>query len=482
MLFGLEKNHLSKGVLLALLVVAAICIIGISSNIARAEGVAPSVKISKNTVEKEDFSKNLKYWVTTVTVDGFSAKHPILVEYTVVPNPTAKDWKKAGEIAPGEKQLSLDVLKEEKLDTYNLQVRACEKTGEAIEEEKTAKDEKAETEPSGSVMKEPTTESQMVKNDSLTENLGAKESGWITDDKENIQVGSVKGNFAPMQATVSRIYSYKTNAKNIRRGREYRYPKILINTNEKYLTEYRYRLDGGRWTGWVKLPPQSADHHFEKLRNLERKVYGRYKMDIETRWIDRENGKEVKGVATKSGKTITLGSRKIDFGQLAVKQVRKYKGARYYGGGESRYRIDCSGLVLKAWQPFGVNLYHKSDTQVHTYWRYCGRQRGLRTRGVRFRTVAKATNRAYKSLNKARPGDVLYWKARRRGGWSHVAIYTGYRNGKHYIIDSETAYGTYNCKPGVTEHPIGDYGRYSRGAHRVRGAEKKQLDKIVRYY
>ena len=91
MLFGLEKNHLSKGVLLALLVVAAICIIGLSSNIARAEGVAPSVKISKNTVEKEDFSKNLKYWVTTVTVDGFSAKHPILVEYTVVPNPTAKD-------------------------------------------------------------------------------------------------------------------------------------------------------------------------------------------------------------------------------------------------------------------------------------------------------------------------------------------------------------------------------------------------------
>lgn len=376
MLFASEKNHLFKGFLLALVITIAVLMAVVTANAAKAEGTETGLKkvnIEKS-IEKTDFSKNLKYWIPTIELKGFSAEHPVLVEYTVTPNPTEEDWKVAGELKPGETKFSLDCLKKEKLDYYNLQVRVCEITGETIDEENAAKaeiEEKAGTESAGSIVKEPTTESQLVKNEDSTKKLAARNSGWITADVESIQVGSVEGDYAPLKTTVSRTYSYKTNAKNIRRGREYRYPQILVNTHGTYLTEYRYRLNGGRWSGWVMLPRQSAGHQFEKLQNLERKVYGRYIMDIEARWIDTKEN--VKGVATRSSKTVILGSRKIDFGKLAVKQARKYKGARYYGGGESRYRIDCSGLVLKAWKPFGVNLYHKSDTQVHSYWTYCGR-------------------------------------------------------------------------------------------------------------
>lgn len=287
----------------------------------------------------------------------------------------------------------------------------------------------------------------------------------------------------PALSVAKSVKVRKVSTNNIRKGKEYRCPKIVFDQKSEfqkkaentYQIQYRYKIGDGSWSAPVTLDGETG---YVYPSALEKVKYKRYTLTVQARWADEDDFGEWETASEQKA----FGWKKIDFGTEAVKQARKYLGAKYHGGGTSKSRIDCSGLVLKAWQPFGVNLYHKSDTQVYGKWRYCGIERGLKSRKVRYKVIANKKNKAYKSISKAKPGDVLYWKSNRRGGWSHVAIYTGCVDGKHYMIDSETAYTRHNSKPGVTEHEIGDYGKYSRGSHRVNGVGKNQLDRIVRYY
>ncbi len=269
----------------------------------------------------------------------------------------------------------------------------------------------------------------------------------------------------------------QANLKNIRKGRNLTIPVLIFTPSDQYKSEFQYYVKG---TGMDWTQPETVwpGESSVTLTALGKLPYAKYRVTIRMRRVCGETVGAWKTVTVKR----SFGYEAIDYGALAVNEARKYIGARYWAGMESRQFTDCSGLVKMAWKPFGVRLWHKSDCQVNAHFNYGGTDRGLAAQGVRFKVIADKPNKAYKSLKRARPGDVLYWKGS-PGHWSHVAIYSGYRKGRHWIIDCETAYWAYGgCAPGVTEHPIGDYGKYNKGRFRVRGAGKKQLDKIVRYY
>ena len=82
--------------------------------------------------------------------------------------------------------------------------------------------------------------------------------------------------------------------------------------------------------------------------------------------------------------------------EQVVRRALAQVGDNYGAGGEGPNVFDCSGLVIYAWRPFGVDLEHYSRAQY------------------------EATERI--SLKDARPGDLAFYF---ENGAHHVAIYIG---------------------------------------------------------
>lgn len=88
-------------------------------------------------------------------------------------------------------------------------------------------------------------------------------------------------------------------------------------------------------------------------------------------------------------------------GEDVVKEARKWIGARYRLGGESRRGVDCSGLTMQVYKKLGVSLPHWDDKQYR--------------KGTQ---VPKGQEK---------PGDLVFFNEHGRNV-SHVGIYAG--NGK----------------------------------------------------
>jgi cell wall-associated NlpC family hydrolase len=109
-------------------------------------------------------------------------------------------------------------------------------------------------------------------------------------------------------------------------------------------------------------------------------------------------------------------------GNAVVADARRYLGTPYVWGGETRAGMDCSGLTMVVYRDLGVQLPRTAAEQVHA--------------GTPVRDLAHA-----------HPGDLLFW-AYDNGDVHHVAIYTGTRAGKPWLIEAP--------QPGqrVSEQPV----------------------------
>lgn len=120
-------------------------------------------------------------------------------------------------------------------------------------------------------------------------------------------------------------------------------------------------------------------------------------------------------------------------GRDVVRKARTYKGKKYSWGTCTRTRMSCTCLTKKSFKPFG----HKLAMSEGKQWKY-------------------AKNRARKVIkNKSnlRPGDILFFKENgRRGGITHVGVYSGRGN----LVHSSAYFGK------VVESKL----RYINGFHR----------------
>lgn len=115
----------------------------------------------------------------------------------------------------------------------------------------------------------------------------------------------------------------------------------------------------------------------------------------------------------------------------AMASAKTQKGARYVWGAEGGYSrgYDCSGLVYWAYKQHGKTLPRVAHDQY-----------------VKSRKVSTANRK---------PGDLIF--IRMPGGRVyHVGIYTGFRDGKGWMINANT--GSYRGRK-VVEAPVIEYTR-----------------------
>lgn len=113
----------------------------------------------------------------------------------------------------------------------------------------------------------------------------------------------------------------------------------------------------------------------------------------------------------------------------ALSSARTQIGAKYVWGAEGGYSkgYDCSGLTYWAYRKHGKTLPRTAQEQYN-----------------------KSTKVA---ANSRRVGDLVFIKDS-RGRVYHVGIYTGYRNGKGWMVNANT--GSYRGRK-VVEAPIAEY-------------------------
>jgi cell wall-associated NlpC family hydrolase len=113
----------------------------------------------------------------------------------------------------------------------------------------------------------------------------------------------------------------------------------------------------------------------------------------------------------------------------AMASANTQKGARYVWGAEGGYSrgYDCSGLVYWAYKKHGKTLPRTAQQQYNASQKVAAKYR--------------------------KPGDLIFIRDA-RGHVYHVGIYTGYRNGKGWMVNANT--GSYRGRK-VVEAPVSEY-------------------------
>lgn len=100
--------------------------------------------------------------------------------------------------------------------------------------------------------------------------------------------------------------------------------------------------------------------------------------------------------------------------QFVLKEAYKYMGTPYQYGGTTKRGLDCSGLVINAYQPVGINMPRISRDQAKT-----GKE-------IRLREVKE--------------GDLVFFKTS-GANINHVGIVEKVTNGEVFFIHSSTSKG-----------------------------------------
>ena len=163
-------------------------------------------------------------------------------------------------------------------------------------------------------------------------------------------------------------------------------------------TKVNQQKNGGRWVRIGEYEMEAGDDHSVK--------FSRQTSGDEYVAADAVKVKKVSEAAParKASKgdgpeaTSERASASGRSGEDAVREARKWIGVRYRLGGESRRRVDCSGLTMQVYKKFDVSLPHWDDKQYR--------------QGTR---VPKG---------REKPGDLVFFNEHGRN-ISHVGIYAG---------------------------------------------------------
>eukprot|EP00727_Mastigamoeba_balamuthi_P013068 m51a1_g8384 hypothetical protein (152) ;mRNA; f:196761-197300 len=113
-------------------------------------------------------------------------------------------------------------------------------------------------------------------------------------------------------------------------------------------------------------------------------------------------------VAEDSNETATRFAARSTTGENALAWARAQIGKPYCYGGTGPSCFDCSGLVMKAYAAAGVSIPRTSGTQCQSGQWHSGSDCSL--------------------------GDIICISGSSTN--DHVALYAGYRNGNHYMVES----------------------------------------------
>lgn len=167
-------------------------------------------------------------------------------------------------------------------------------------------------------------------------------------------------------------------------------------------TQVNQKQDGGKWVRLGVFEMQAGDDYsvfFSRQTDGEGYVIAdAVKAEWDSPVAASTEAPETEGAVTEPSESRAPEGRS---GQDVVREARKWIGAPYRLGGQTRRGVDCSGLTMMVFKRFGVSLPHWDDKQ--------------------YRMGTKVPK------GRERPGDLVFFNEHGRGV-SHVGIYSG--NGK----------------------------------------------------
>ena len=122
----------------------------------------------------------------------------------------------------------------------------------------------------------------------------------------------------------------------------------------------------------------------------------------------KKTAKQTKQATTKSSETNNTAFN-------IIKNANYYKGTKYKYGGTTKQGMDCSGLIYVAYKKENILLPRVS--------------RDMATKGKSI------------SLNKAKKGDLLFFKTSKRNRINHVGLVTKIVNGEIFFIHASSSRG-----------------------------------------
>lgn len=149
----------------------------------------------------------------------------------------------------------------------------------------------------------------------------------------------------------------------------------------------------------VEAAPNDKPETFPKIKKAGEGA-AEVRNPYETGWWNLANADETTFADLKRQSEQKLAAAGGGTANKLLKEAKKFVGTPYKWGGTTPLGFDCSGFTQYVFKQFGINLPRVSFQQAKV--------------GARV------------AVNKARPGDLIFWdNSSRNPGADHVAIYLG---------------------------------------------------------